>query len=61
VDFELGDGFIIEEELRVQNADLDTENVVTGKRTRRKPTRFEAKPASTQQALRTPTVGTRGT
>jgi hypothetical protein len=46
VDFTLGDGFIIEKERRVQNADLDTENVITGKRTRRKPVRFEAKPAS---------------
>jgi hypothetical protein len=46
VDFELGDGFIIEEERRVQNADLNTENVVTGKRTRREPIRYEAKPAS---------------
>jgi hypothetical protein len=35
VDFALGDGFIIKKERRVQNADLDTENVITGKRTRR--------------------------
>jgi hypothetical protein len=46
VDFELGDGFIIEEDRNVQNTDLDTKNIVTGKCTRRKPTGFEAKPAS---------------
>lgn len=46
VDFELGEGFIVDEERRVQNADLDAENDIAGKRIRRKPSGFVVKPAS---------------
>ena len=46
VNFELGPGFIIEEERSTQNAGVKESNVMTTKRSRRKPVEYVAVPTS---------------
>ena len=48
VDFELGPGFIVEEERSTQNANIDASNVLMTNRNRRKPDRCVAVPASSK-------------
>ena len=46
VDFELGPGFIIEEERSTQNAEINESNVLTTKHNRKKPAEYVAVPSS---------------